>query len=181
MEPFWQRTIGRYVLMGVMSSLVAWPVYGLEALASELPAWEKLRVAHLESIRQAFTALRPEQRVLLFCHDPTALPFLWREEAVRQKLGQLERTIIGHLHSDWILFKSRVLRGMPALSFLGHTVKRLSTALREARYWKPFHLLLCPSLSGMQLWKDGGYYTGLLYPQGEQPAEFHLHRLKWKA
>jgi hypothetical protein len=114
---------------------------------------------------------------LLFCHDPTALPFLWRDETVRPKLSQVEQTIIGHLHSNLIFWKSRWLAGMPTIPFLGHTTKRLSTALREARYWRPFNVRLCPSLAGVELLKDGGFYTAELDSDARQPARFQLHRI----
>jgi hypothetical protein len=174
-EPFWQFTVGNYVLIGVTSTLIAFPVFAAETLPEERPAWEKLRNVQLEAIRAAFQNLQPAQRVILFCHDPTALPFLRREEAVQQKLGQVERTLIGHLHSNLFLFKSRILAGMPTIPFLGHSVKRFSSALRQARHWKPFKLLLCPSLSGIELLKDGGYYTADLDPQA---AHFQFHHLK---
>src|ERR1043166_2585177 len=89
MEPFWRIELGHYVLMGLVSSLVALPVFQPDTLPAEWPEWEKLRAEHLSEIRQAFAALQPAQRVVLFCHDPTALPFLWREEAVRARLPQI--------------------------------------------------------------------------------------------
>jgi hypothetical protein len=177
LRPFWQLTIGRYVLIGVVSSLVALPVFEPDTLPEERREWEQLRSAHLAEIRSAFDALEPDQRVLLFCHDPTALPFLGEEPAVEARLPQIEQTIIGHLHSNLILWKSRWLAGMPRLSFLGHTAKRLSTALRRASHWKPFHVRLCPSLAGIELLKDGGYLTAVLDPEGHQPVQFHRHRL----
>jgi hypothetical protein len=54
----------------------------------------------------------------------------------------------------------------------------LSSALREARYWKPFNVLLCPSLSGIELLKDGGFYTVELDLESRQPAAFQFHRLQ---
>jgi hypothetical protein len=178
LEPFWQMQLGRYVLVGVVSSLVALPVFEPEALSEELAEWRQLREQHLADIRAAFSALRSEQRVILFCHDPTALPFLWREETVRTKLPQIEQTIIGHLHSNLILWKSRLLAGMPAIRFLGHSARRMSTALGEARHWKPFRVRLCPSLSGIELLKDGGFLTAELDADARQPARFHLHRIR---
>ena len=178
LQPFWELSFGNYLLLGVVSTLLALPVFESEMLPEEKPEWEALRRAHLEEIRRRFSALKPQQRVLLFCHDPTALPFLWREEPVREKLPQIERTIIGHLHSPLIYLKSRILAGMPVISFLGHTPRRLSFALREARYWKPFKVLLCPSLSGIELLRDGGYYTAEIDPAGSQPAHFRLRRLR---
>jgi len=121
LQPFWRVELGNYVLMGVVSSLVALPVFEADTLAGERPEWEQLREQHLAEIRQAFAALKPEQRVLLFCHDPTAL--------------------------------------------------------HEARCWKPFNLRLCPSLAGIELLKDGGYYTAELDAGARQPARFRFHPL----
>lgn len=177
LEPFWQVRVGRYVLIGVVSSLVGLPVFEADTLPEERKEWERLRRAHLAEIRQVFEMLDPGQRVLLFCHDPTALPFLWQETEVRERLKQVEHTIIGHLHSNLYLFKSRCLAGMPPITFLGHTAKRLSSALHRAKYWKPFHVRLCPSLAGIELLKDGGYLTIYLDLAGGQPAQLHKHRL----
>ncbi len=177
LEPFWKLQLGRYVLMGLTSSLVALPAFMGEILPEERREWERLREHHLADICAAFSDLNAGERVLLFCHDPTALPFLWREASVRRKLSQLEQTIIGHLHSNLILWKSRVLAGMPTIRFLGQPVKRMSGALREARYWKPFHLRLCPALAGIELLKDGGYYGVELDLEAKRPACFRFHRL----
>jgi hypothetical protein len=175
--PFWQLTIGRYVLMGVVSSLVALPVFEPDTLSIERPEWERLRAIHLAEIREAFQALESSQSVLLFCHDPTALPFLWEEPAVRAKLPQIEQTIIGHLHSNLVLWKSRLLAGMPQITCLGHTAKRLSTALRRGKHWKPFRVRLCPSLAGIELLKDGGYLMAELDLDGRGPVQFNRFRL----
>ena len=177
LRPFWQRSIGRYALMGVVSSLVALPVFKADALAEELAEWERVRAIHLAEINQAFGALGSNQRVLVLCHDPTALPFLGELPAVQSRLSQIEQTIIGHLHSDLILWKSRFLAGMPRVSFLGHTARRLSAALSQGRYWKPFRVRLCPSLAGIELLKDGGYLTAELDPDARLPLRFHRHGL----
>lgn len=177
-EPFWQVEVGRYLLLGVASSLVALPLFARDTLPAERPEWERLRTEHLSAIRTAFAALHPAQRVLLFCHDPSALPFLWREETVRASLPQIEQTIVGHLHSNLVLLQSRFLAGMPAIPFLGHTVERLTAALREARLWRPFRLRLCPALAGVELLKDGGFYTVQLDLAARQPARFTFHRLQ---
>jgi hypothetical protein len=174
---FWKLEIGRYVLLGVVSSLVALPVYEPDTLPEERSEWSKLRAAHMTEVREAFQELKPDRKVLLFCHDPTALPFLLREEVIRSKIDQIEQTIIGHLHSNFILRQSRMLSGMPRITFMGHTATRLSTALREARHWRPFKVRLCPSLAGIELLKDGGYLTTRLDPSGSKPAEFQLHRV----
>ena len=177
LEPFWRLKLGRYVLIGLTSSLVALPAFEAETLPEERAEWERLRQGHLADIRAAFSSLESRERVLLFSHDPTALPFLWREDCVRRRLPQIEQTIIGHLHSNLILWKSRVLAGMPAIGFLGAPVRRMTAALRDARYWKPFRVRLCPSLAGIELLKDGGYYTAELDLDAVHPARFQFHRL----
>jgi hypothetical protein len=180
LKPFWTLTMGNYVLIGITATLLALPVLQGELLENEADQWHALLAQQIEEIRRAFINLAPSQRVLLFCHDPTALPYLAQIPEVRNKLPQIERTIIGHLHSDLILFKSRILCGMPVISFLGHTWQRNSRALRQARHWKPFNVLLCPSLPGIQLLKDGGYLTIDLDPAADNFAQFRKHRLPWK-
>ena len=177
LPPFWRIEIGCYVLLGFVSSLVALPALEGEMLPAERPEWERLRAEHLAELARAFAGLEPGQRVLLFCHDPTALPFLRREASVRAKLPQIEQTIVGHLHSNLVLWKSRWLAGMPPIRLLGHTIERLSSALSEARHWRPFHVRLCPALAGIELLKDGGYCTLELDPEARQPARFRFHRL----
>ncbi len=178
LQPFWQVAWHDYILMGVCSTLIALPVFELEMLPAERAGWEQLRVIHLSEIRAAFTQLRPNQRVLLFCHDPTALPFLGREDAVRAKLPQIEHTIIGHLHTQLVFRQSCWLAGMPVIPFLGTSVRRMSAALREARGWRAFHVRLCPSLTGVELLKDGGYLTGTLDSENRAAARFQFHPLK---
>lgn len=181
LEPFWKLTLGKYVLLGVVSSLLALPIFKHDTLAEEWPEWESLRAAHLGEVREAFADLGAGQRVLLFCHDPSALPFLWREPVVQARVAQIEQTVIGHLHSKLVLWKSGWLAGMPQIRFLGHTANRLSAALREARDWRHFHVRLCPSLAGIELLKDGGYLTAELDPEAKSPARFEFHPLPRRA
>ena len=178
LEPFWQLQIGNYILMGITSSLVALPVFEPDTLPTEREQWQRLRAEHLATLRSAFSELRPEQRVLFFCHDPTALPFLLEEQAVKTRLPQIEQTIIGHLHSNLILWKSRCLAGMPRITFLGHTAKRLSTALGKARGWRSFNVRLCPALAGIELLKDGGYLSLDLDPNARRPVRIQFHPIK---
>jgi len=180
LRPFWSLEVGERLLVAAASSLVALPVFEPEILPDERAAWERLRAAHLDELRRTFASLRPAQRVLLFVHDPTALPFLAREEEIRSRLGQIERTVIGHLHSNLILWKARRLAGMPRLAFLGNTVRRYSAALRRAREWAPFNLLLCPSLTGIQLLKDGGFLRIELSPDPSVPLKVTVERLPWR-
>lgn len=173
----WKLSLGRYLLLGVCSPLIALPANQPDTLPGEWPEWQRLREAHLAEIRAAFDALPPDQRVLLFCHDPTALPFLWREEPVRRRLAQVEQTILGHLHTRLVLWKSRALSGIPPVRFLGRSIGRFTSALHEAHLWWPFRVRLCPALSGTQLLNDGGYYTLRLDPTANRPARFTFHPL----
>lgn len=177
-SPFWKLTLGNYVLISCTSTLLALPVFAQDMLPDERSTWEKLRAEHFAEVRTAFAAVRPDQRVLLFCHDPTALPFLWRDDVVRAKIPQIERTIIGHLHSNLYLRLSRILSGIPVMRRFGHSIHRMSTAVNEARHWKPYRILLCPSLAGIELLNDGGYFTVELDAAAELPAKFQFHPLK---
>lgn len=179
LQPFWERRIGHRVLMGVTSSLLALPVYAREALEPELPEWQRLREQHRTEIAKAFERLDLRDKVILFCHDPTALPFLAEEEPVAKRFGQIEHTIIGHLHSRAVLKASRILAGIPSIRFLGNTARRMSTALNRAKAWKPFNVTLCPSPSGIQLLKDGGYLRMKLELNDPTPARIESIKLPW--
>ena len=177
LEPFWTVHCGNYIFVGVVSTLIAFPVFEPESLVSECDAWLQLRREHLNQIRTVFKSVQKEQKLIMFCHDPTALPFLWREPEIRSKLAHVDLTIIGHLHSRLIFWKSKLLAGMPRIAFLGNSVRRFSTALHEARYWKDFNVQLCPSLAGIELLKDGGFLSLELDSGGSTPARVNIHRI----
>lgn len=179
LEPFWQVAMGNYVLLGVVSTLLALPTFEPEALPAEMPVWQQLRKDHLQKIAHTFASLQPQQKVILFCHDPTALPYLWEEvAALREHAVQLEQTIIGHLHSPLLLWKSRLLAGMPRIGFLGNSARRFSHALNRAKLWKHFRVCLCPSLAGIELLKDGGFLTLELDPEARRPLQVNRHRIR---
>jgi hypothetical protein len=177
LQPIWTERLGRYVLIGITSSLVAMPVYERETLPEETPEWRDVAAAHRAEIERTFNQLGSE-RILLFCHDPTALPFLWSCPAVQKRALQIERTIIGHLHSELILRQSRLLSWMPKMTSLGTTTARISSALSRAKDWRHFRVLLCPSLSGLELTRRGGFYTVTIDPEARIPAEFLLHPIR---
>lgn len=174
---FWRREIGRHVLLGVTSSVIALPVFQPDALAEEWAGWECLRAEHMAEIRAAFAALAPDQRVILFCHDPTALPLLWQEPEVQRRANQIERTIIGHLHTRLVFHQSRWLAGIPATRRFGVALHRMTTALNRAQLWRPFKVELCPSISGCELLKDGGFLTLDVDATGDKPPRIRLHSL----
>jgi 3',5'-cyclic AMP phosphodiesterase CpdA len=179
LEPAWKLDLGCYRLVGLTSTLLALALYEAEALPHERERWRTLRQQHLVAIRELMEPLPPDRRVLLFCHDPSALPFLAQEKFIQAMQPRLERTIIGHLHTPFIYRQSQRLAGMPPIRFLGHTPRRLSLALREARHWRAFKPLLCPSPPGIQLLKDGGYFIAHLDLEGHTPARFEFRPLPW--
>lgn len=176
--PFWRVDIGPYACIGVTSTLVMLPSFHGEILDDERSDWASARNDHLNEVRDGFSSLPCGKQILLFCHDPSALPFLLTEPAVQTRLDQIQQTFVGHLHSPLILWKSRRLAGMPPISFMGHTVKRLSTALGHARQWKPFKIQLCPSLAGVELLKDGGFCTVDVPGEEREPLVTVRHRIR---
>jgi hypothetical protein len=178
LRPFWRVEAGRNVLVGITSTLVGLEVFKPDALESEWADWEARRLQHLAEIRAVFAGLQQGQRVILFCHDPTALPFLWEETAVRERAGQIDCTIIGHLHTRLLLWKAQLLSGMPPVHGLGVSIKRMTTALNRARTWRPFKVRLCPSLAGLELIKRGGFLTMELDENGQQPPRVTLHPMR---
>ena len=176
-QPFWELEIGRHLLLGVTSTLIGLPVFLYDTLDEERAEWEQLRAGHMEQIRAAFRRLSSHQRVILFCHDPTALAFLWQEPEIQSRFNQIERTVIGHLHSNLFLWKSRMLSGMPPIRFMGNSVQRMSEALSKGRSWRPFRVILCPALAGIELLKDGGFLR--MDFEGEN-VSFSSHHLPWE-
>lgn len=176
----WKRDVGAYTLLGVTSSLLALPMFSSELLPEERLEWDAIRTGYLDELGRLVASIPSRQRVILFCHDPSALPFLAQEPAAAGLLPRLDLTIVGHLHSPMILGLSRVLAGMPVLTRFGQTARRLSSALGKAREWAPFRVALCPSPSGIQLLKDGGYLEIRLDPVPSDPPRPIRHRLPWR-
>lgn len=174
----WHEDFAGWRWIGVTSTLAGWPVFREETPEDELEWWERAHREHLGEIEERFRG-GGSRRILLFCHDPTALPFLMRLPGVREALPRVAATVIGHLHTPLVLGVGRMLAGMPRVTGAGHTVRRISTALNEARCWKAFRVVLCPSPPGIQLLKDGGYLT-TDWPPTRDTVEFRRHRLKWR-
>ncbi len=175
----WRMELDRYVVIGITSSLVAAPSLTGDQSEDEHEGWHKEHSEHMAEIRALFRGIDSTRRILLFCHDPTALPFLWEDPEIRRLAPQIERTIIGHLHSNLIFRQATIMAGLPAIRFLGPTVARNSQALNRARLWKPFQVQLCPSLAGMELLRDGGYLTMELDGDANAPLKTDFHALPW--
>lgn len=175
-QQFWHEDVGDFTLVGIASTLVALPVFEPEMLPDEAELWREASRRHRRQISDFFTRLPSNRRIVLFSHDPSALPFLYKDPAIQARLPQFEATIIGHLHTALMFQLSRCLAGMPVLRGMGFTAYRYSSALREARCWKAFKVRLCHSLSGSELLKDGGYLTTRL-SNNPEPLKFQFHRV----
>jgi Calcineurin-like phosphoesterase len=180
LNPLWTHDTPSHVLIGVASSVIALPAFHRELVDGERAAWAALRESYLEQVRAVFRQVPSHRRILLFCHDPTALGYLAELDEVRARLDQLDHTVIGHLHTRLILRTSRLLTGMPTIGFLGQTVKRLSGALSKARRWRPFRVVMCPSPPGIQLLKDGGFLRIDLTASPVPSVAVHNHPLPWR-
>ena len=178
-RPVWHRQIGSWRLIGICSTLLMLPILKKEILSGELSRWEKLRTNYLRELNTHLLMTTSEDKIILFCHDPTALPYLAELPSIQHLLNRkrIVLTIIGHLHTEIILKISYLLAGMPHIKFLGNSVSKMSFALRQAKIWKQFNVLLCPSLSGCQWLKDGGWLELDL----SEDKNFTLirHYLKW--
>lgn len=179
LDPVWRHDHGDWVLIGIASTPVALPIFAPEILSEELPAWAQVAHRLWERIHEAFDGLRPQQRIVLFVHDPSALPFLGRDETVSRHLPNIALTVVGHLHTPSIFRLGKRLAGMPRIGFLGNTVRRYSAALHEARWWHEFRVDLCPSPAGIQLLKDGGWLELELDPEGRNEVTVRRQPLPW--
>lgn len=180
LQPLWHREFNGWHLIGLTSTLVALPLFDGELLPAEAEAWYQLRESHLDAVQRCFDAVprNSHPTILLFCHDPSALPFLQECPSIQARLPEIATTVVGHLHSTAIFNTGRRLAGMPPIHFLGTTARRLSRALNRAKAWSTFKTTLCPSLAGIELLKDGGYLTIELETPGQSHPRIHRHRLR---
>jgi hypothetical protein len=145
---FWHEADDEYHLIGVNSSLFTLDLFLPEALAEEIPEWRRRREEHIEHVSRAFDGLPEDARVLLFCHDPSALTALSQIPVVVRRMRHIEMTVIGHLHSPFLL---KVARWMPRKKGWRpkYPVARIiAHGLEGARSWELFHPVVCPSTFG---------------------------------
>lgn len=179
LEDLWIEYLGQTAIIGIASTIVALPVFIPEILKEELPQWIELRNKYLQRLIHIFETLTDHTPIILCLHDPTALPYLLEIRQISEKLPQIKVTVIGHLHTHLILRTAKFLAGMPQIRFLGNTIRRMTTGLQQARIWKKFKLQLCPSLTGIELLKYGGFLILYLNNNGSY-LKWELKRLVWK-
>jgi hypothetical protein len=176
---FWYADFPGWRWIGMTSTLAAWPVFRPETLPEEIGWWESAHARHLAEIDSLFTdANAAGLQTVLFCHDPTALPFLRQLPGVRAALPRIGATVIGHLHTRLVLRMARLLAGIPRVEWAGHSIRRYTAALNQARCWREFRVTLCPSPTGIELLKDGGFLTSE-WPPLRGIVQFQAHRLPW--
>lgn len=177
----WRSEVGKWNLIGVASTLASWPMFRTETPDGEKDWWGRRHQEHLAAVGETLAKVPEGAPILLFCHDPSALPFLRRVPEIARRLPDIRATVIGHLHSPLVLALGRGLAGMPRMGWAGNTVRRYTAALNEARCWREFKVRLCPSPAGVQLLKDGGYLTLEFAPDRDDKLMVRRHHLPWDA
>ena len=139
LQPFWKFSVGRYLLMGVSSPLIC-PAREPAGRVAGRMAGMAADCARRTSLKSAPPSTPCSRNSACCCSATTRrrCRFCAREESVRRRLPQVEQTILGHLHTRLILWKSRLLSGIPPIRFLGRNVSRFTSALHEAHHWWPF-------------------------------------------
>ena len=56
----------------------------------------------------------------------------------------------------------------------------MTSALSQAKHWRPFNVRLCPSLAGIQMLRGGGYLTIDLDETAAQPPRIKVHHVPRK-
>lgn len=156
LESFWEEARGTLTLMGVNSSLLTLELYLPEALPEEVEAWSAQREAHIGEIVERFAALPREHRVVLFCHDPSALGLLSGLPEVQQRIPQIACTVVGHLHTPMLMGLTRMMRHVPVPKTKYPIARIVTHGARGSQDWKQFHPVVCPSTYGVGKHLSGG-------------------------
>ncbi len=173
---FWHEQTDGFHLIGVNSSLITLDYFLPEALTEEIPEWKRRRDEHERQVSETFSGLAKDARVILFCHDPSALGVLDKNPAIREKKEQIELTVLGHLHEPRLLSIIQKLPRLPDWKPRYPVARIISDGLRTAQAWSDFNPIVCPSPFGTGHHLSGG----LLYI--EKSADDRLiarrHRVK---
>jgi hypothetical protein len=153
---FWHEIDEDIHLIGVNSSLFTLDLFLPEALTAEIPEWRRRRAEHIEHVSHAFDGLPDHARVLLFCHDPSALTALSQIPIVVERLDQIEMTVIGHLHSPTLLHLARWLPKAKGWRPKYPVARIIAHGLEGARSWDMFNPVVCPSTFGTGHHVSGG-------------------------
>lgn len=168
MPMHWISKWNRWTIISLCSTLAAFPVYAPEFLPNEQSKWEAAQKQHLDWIKSTFSKIAPDERIVLLCHDPSALGFLSEINEVQEKMNQIAVTWVGHMHTSLVAQAAQIFSGVPEINFLGTSIRRFSIALNRAKIWKDFRMKLCPSPSGSEAYRDGGFFEMILYDDDEK-------------
>lgn len=169
---FWHEHIDEFHLIGINSSLFTLEHFLPEALIEEIPEWRRRREAHEERVTEAFAALDPDARVILFCHDPSALGALIHNPVINEKKKQIELTVLGHLHEPRLLSLIQRLPRLPKWKPRYPVARIISEGIRSAQTWSLFNPIVCPSPFGTGHHVSGG----LLYIQKQEDGRLIARR-----
>jgi len=173
---FWHEQVEEVHLIGVNSSLITLDYFLPEALTDEVPEWTRRRLEHEEKVRGAFASLPRKARVILFCHDPSALGVLGHLPEIRARLPAIELTVLGHLHEPRLLRLVQRLPRLPEWKPRYPVARIIAEGIRNARSWMDFKPVVCPSPFG-----TGHHITGgLLYVEKNAAGKIiaRRHRVK---
>lgn len=177
-QSFWHEVVEGYHLIGINSSLFGLHLFLPEAIKEEIPEWQKRQQQHMEEVREAFDSLPANAPVLLFCHDPGALATLDTVPAVRSRQHQIERTILGHLHSPSLLRLARMVPPFPKVQPKYPVARIIARSLSDKSSWRRFNPILCPSTFGTGQHVSGGALFA--ETNGEGRLMIRRHRIKTK-
>jgi hypothetical protein len=175
-QSFWHVEHEAHHLIGVNSSLLSLGLFLPEALGEEVDDWRRLREEHLARVIEVFEGMPSHARIILFCHDPSALAVLGALPEVRRRQSQILRTVVGHLHTPGLLALNRLVGRLPAPPSNAYPIARIvSEGARGARAWKAFHPVVCPSTFGVGNHIDGGVlFLESGGPQGLRVERRHI-------
>ena len=153
---FWHEVDEDVHLIGVNSSLFTLDFFLPEALEAEVTEWKRRREEHIGHVSHAFDGLPDKARVLLFCHDPSALHALSQVPIVSKRMKQIELTVIGHLHSPTLLRMAKLVPRRKDWKPKYPVARIIARGLEGVKSWKQFHPVLCPSTFGTGHHLPGG-------------------------
>lgn len=175
---FWHEEDEDFHLIGVNSSLFTLDMFLPEALHEEIPRWQEHRDRHVQVVTETFARLPNHARILLFCHDPSALHVLSHIKSVKSRVGQIEMTIIGHLHSPSLLRLARLVPRRASSWKPKYPVARIvAHGLQGVASWRQFRPVVCPSTFGTGHHIRGGVLFLEKNPRGElKSRRIHIRR-----
>lgn len=176
----WSDHWHHWKLISVCSTLVGMPVFEAEILPTEKSLWVDAHENHIQWIKKTFGQIQKHERAILFCHDPSALGFMYGIPEVREKLDQIAVTWVGHMHTPLVKNAADLFAGIPPILHLGSSLRRYSLALQKAKVWKKFRMKLCPSPAGSELLRDGGFFEMTLSTDPNQKFPINVfHNNPW--